>query len=91
MIQSSEQHLKHMGIHEAALESHIFGIVGVLKQIVSCELFILIASEISLNDQVPRESKPAELAETCQLHFHKELPEYIIRTRSMASLSSSVT
>lgn len=69
MIQSSEQHLKHMGIHEAALESHIFGIVGVLKQIVSCELFILIASEISLNDQVPRESKPAETFNGISLFF----------------------
>lgn len=41
--------------------SCIFTFVGVLKQVVRRKLFVLIAGEISLNNEVPRKSESAKL------------------------------
>lgn len=41
--------------------SCIFTFVGVLEQVVCRKLFVLIAGEISLNNEVPRKSESAKL------------------------------
>ena len=68
----------------------VIGLIWLVKEEVRSQLFVLVTREIGLDDKIALEAETAQLGRVSEVYVYGRT-EIEMHTRSMASLSSSVT